>query len=229
MDCNLSPLPVTESSLCFHVSHLANEGLASSSIKSYLSAVRNLQISNGYPDPDIGDMPRLAQVTKGIKVHQAKQGRTSRPRLPITPMILRMLKRVWDHCADDTDVLMLWAATTTCFFGFMRAGELTVPAQGTFDPSVHLSFRDVAFDEPSNPSVMEVRIKASKTDPFRKGVNLYLGRTHNDLCPIVAMLAYLARRGGEDGPLFRFRNGQPLTHDGFTSKIRAALTKIRAA
>ena len=124
---------------------------------------------------------------------------------------MRLIKQGWDGSADDTDVLMLWAATTMCFFGFMRAGELTVPTQGTFDPSAHLSFRDVAFDDPANPSVMEVRIKASKTDPFRKGVNLYPGRTHNDLCLIVAMLAYLARRGGRDGPLFRFNNGQPVT------------------
>ena len=168
-------------------------------------------------------MPRLSQVMRGIKSHQAKQGRQSRPRLPITPTILRELKRVWDS-AYNFDHIMLWAASTTCFFGFMRAGEITVPSQDAYDPTAHLSFKDIAVDAPANPTVMEVRIKASKTDPFRKGVNLYIGRTNNDLCPIAAMMAYLAIRGDSEGPLFRFRSGQPLTHERFVAKVREALS-----
>ena len=91
----------------------------------------------------------------------------------------------------------------------MRAGEIIVPSQDAYDPTAHLSFKDIAVDAPANPTVMEVRIKASKTDPFRKGVNLYIGRTNNDLCPIAAMMAYLAIRGDSEGPLFRFRSGNP--------------------
>ena len=84
---------------------------------------------------------------------------------------------------------MLWVASTR-FFGFMRAGEITVPSQDAYDSTAHLSFKDVAVECPTNPMVMEVRIKASKTDPFRKGVNLFIGRTNNDLCPIVAWLTW---------------------------------------
>ena len=154
-------------------------------------------------------MPRLSQVMRGIKSHQAKQGRQSRPCLPITPTILRQLKRVWDKSADNFDHITLWAASTTCFFGFMRAGEITVPSQDAYDPTTHLSFKDIMAYAPANSTVMEVCIKASKTDPFRKGVNLYIGRTNNDLCPITAMMAYLAIRGASEGPLFRFKSGQP--------------------
>ena len=57
--------------------------------------------------------------------------------------------------------------------------------------------------------------KASKTDPFRKGVNLYIGRTNNDLCHTAAMMAYLAIQGDSEGPLFCFRSGQPLTCERF--------------
>ena len=87
-----SPLPLSESVLCFYVSHLADEGLAHTTIKSYLSACRHLHISHGYFEPCIGDMPRLAQVMKGIKASQAKQGRQAKPRLPITPSILTQIK-----------------------------------------------------------------------------------------------------------------------------------------
>ena len=69
---------------------------------------------------------------------------------------------------------------------------------------------------------MEIRLKASKTDPFRKGISIFVGRTNNDLCPI-AMLAYTARRGGDQGPLFRWSDGQPLTRSHFVTALREAL------
>ena len=106
----------------------------------------------------------------------------------------------------------------------MRAGEITVPSQDAYDPTSHLSFNDIAVDAHTNPTVMEIRVKASKTDPFRRGVNLYIGRTNNDLCPIAAMMAYLAIRGGSEGPLFRFKSGQPLTRERFVTKVREALS-----
>ena len=38
-----------------------------------------------------------------------------------------------------------------------------------------------------------------------------IGCTGDDLCPVVATLAYLALRGGNQGPLFQFKDGSPLT------------------
>ena len=158
---------------------------------------------------------------KGIKSWQARQGRVSRTRLPITPAILLQLKQVWNKEPQKFDHVMIWAACTLCFFGFLRAGEIT--SEGAFDPGAHLSFNDIAIDNLSNPSVMQVRIKASKTDPFRKGIDIYVGRTENDLCPIAAMLAYLAVRGDKKGPLFQFENGKSMTRDLFVTTVRAAL------
>lgn len=81
------------------------------------------------------------------------------------------------------------------FFGFLRAGELTVPSESAFDPKVHLCFSDVLVDCIHNPQLVKLKLKASKTDPFRKGVDVILGRTYTDMCPITALLAYLALRG----------------------------------
>ena len=61
---------------------------------------------------------------------------------------------------------------------------------------------DVQVDSREHPSVVRVRIKASKTDPFRRGVLLYLGRTDNLLCPVAAITAYIASRGSDPGPFF---------------------------
>ena len=38
-------------------------------------------------------------------------------------------------------------------------------------------------DSVSKPTVVQVRIKESKTDPFRKGMMVYLGFTEDELCP----------------------------------------------
>ena len=40
--------------------------------------------------------------------------------------------------------------------------------------------------------VMWILIRASKTDPFRKEIKIFVGRTEDDICLISAMLAYLA-------------------------------------
>ena len=217
-------IPVSETLLCLYVSHLANENVSASSIKSYLSAIRHLQISGGYQDPHIGDMPRLSQVLRGIKIAQSKQMTGSRPRLPITPTILRQLKKSWEASASDGDTIMMWAAATTCFFGFLRVGEMTAPSHQAYDPSTHLSFKDLALDNVKNPTIMELHLKASKTDPFRKGISIFIGRTNDDICPVAAMLAYIVTRGGDDGPLFRLKNGHPLTRGYFVSTVRAGLS-----
>ena len=59
----------------------------------------------------------------------------------------------------------------------MRAGEFTVPSDGSFDPQVHLTVGDihVALDSHSAPTTMHVSLKASKTDPFRHGVHIFIG------------------------------------------------------
>ena len=66
--------------------------------------------------------------------------------------------------------LIIWAASCLAFFGFLHSSELTVPSQDTYDPSIHLSVNDVAVDSRSSPTMIQVTIKQSKTDPFCQGV-----------------------------------------------------------
>ena len=110
-----------------------------------------------------------------------------------------------------------------CFFGFLRSGEVTVPSLREYDPEGHLSEGDVTLDNLSAPTLVQVRVKASKTDPFRKGVTIYLGRTDNDLCPVGAIAAYLAVRDRHPGPFFKFATGAPLSRVALVSNMRAAL------
>ena len=118
---------------------------------------------------------------------------------------------------------MLWAACCVAFFGFLRVGELTAPSDASYDSTVHLSLSDIAVDNPAAPTIIRVAIKQSKTDPFRHGVNIFLGRTCTDLCPVAALLNYLVARGSEPGPLFRFRDGRCLTRQRLVLAVKKAL------
>ena len=173
-------------------------------IKCYLSVIRFLHIAEGEADPFKSSHLRLQYVLQGVRRAEAEKGLERRERLPITPRILRLLKAEWDKEAADPDVVMIWAACCLGFFGFLWAGEMTVPGDRGYD-AVHLSFRDISVDDPANPQMLKVTIKQSKTDPFRKGLDIYMGRTNTNLCPVRALLQYLVVRRRKDWPLFQFQ------------------------
>ena len=220
-----APLPASQFILCGFITYLAEHNLSYATIKTYLSAVRYLHLCNGMPDPRALPTPRLDLVSRGIRCAKALQ-ESSRPRLPITPPILRQIRALWSRSADSFDTIMLWAASTLCFFGFFRVGEITSPSDRGFNPQHHLSFCDVAVDNLSAPSVLQVHLKQSKTDQFRRGIDVYIGKTGDDLCPVAAVLAYLAARRGSPGALFRFQDGRLLTPMRFTEKLREALEAL---
>ena len=68
------------------------------------------------------------------------------------------------------------------FFGFLRAGEFTVRSTEEFDPS-SLMLEDVAVDKHDNPALVRIRLKQSKTDPFRHGVDISWGG-HRQTCAL---------------------------------------------
>ena len=83
----------------------------------------------------------------------------------------------------------------------------------------------MAIDDVVNPGVLSVWIKQSKTDPFRQGVTIFMGKTGCDLCPVAAVLAFLAMRGPGEGPLFRFESGEALTRPQLVSALRKVLAQ----
>ena len=118
---------------------------------------------------------------------------------------------------------MLWAAACVGYFGFLRAGEFTVPPSETYDSEVHLNLSDLAVDSHNEPTVVRIRIKQSKTDPFRQGVDIYLGRTDSAICPVKALVHYIAIRKPGPGPLFILSMGAPLTRTYLVANFQAAL------
>ena len=231
--CNqysLCTTPASEVLLCRYVTHLALDHVSANSLKVYLSAIRQLHLQQGLPPPVLASMPRLHQVLRGMKISQARSPKTpttQRARQPITPPLLHDIRRFWSSYPPDQDKTMLWAAFTTCFFGFMRSGELCI--QDTtkgFDETTDLTFNDVAVDDYQNPSLLRIHLKTSKTDPFCKGTDIMLGRTNDELCPVAALLQWMVQRGNTPGPLFKFASGAPLTRPLLVVRLRAIIQQL---
>ena len=99
----------------------------------------------------------------------------------------------WSVKSSDPDMTTLWVAACVCFFGFFCSGEITVPSTQTSDPAVHLSWGDIAVDNPPSPTaIFWVYLKRSKCDQFGKGVEAFVSRTTTPICPIAAVPAYIA-------------------------------------
>ena len=113
--------------------------------------------------------------------------------LPITPSILRQLRALWSRRAHDYDVILSWAACCTAFFGFFRIGELTEQSTRSCNG---VAVSHVSVDSRENPSMVKIHLRRSKTDQFGRGISIYLGTTGDELCPVSALMAYLAVRGG---------------------------------
>lgn len=123
---------------------------------------------------------------------------------------------IFDHC-------MFWAACNLAYFSFLRSAEFTLSNLASFSPALHLRICDISVDSDANPSCLQVRIKASKTDPFQKGCSVHIGRGRFSLRALQAVLAYLAVRGNSGGPFFLFQYGWPLSHAVLTTCIREIL------
>ena len=212
--CNVSPLPASEEVLCMFASHLAESGLKHRTIKSYLSAIRFLHISEGASDPFQASLTHLDYVLLGIKKNEVEKGTGSRERLPISPQLLRKIKELWDHSSSGTDIVMLWAACCLAFFGFLRAGELTVPSDSGCDASVHLPLPPLSRLSLSNP----------KRTLSEKG-SAFFWEKPTPISAQSTLCLHLLILGQNDGPLFIFRDGRFLTRQRLIEALRFALAQ----
>ena len=76
--------------------------------------------------------------------------------------------------------------------------------------------------------MIKVSIKQSKTDSFRQGIDLYLGKTDKDICPVKGILPYLAIRGNQPAPLFMGNNGKILNPPDIQHRVKLYPFQIEA-
>ena len=124
------------------------------------------------------------------------------------------------------DNIMIWAAFTLAFFGVLRISEFTCSSR--FNPNLHLTASDIKFFPSFTSShYMTVEIKASKTDPFCKGMTLVIGKTSQVTCPVNAIKKYLDTISKScKGPLFVYANGKRPIRQHLTTEHRYLLSRL---
>lgn len=180
---------------------------------------------------------RHAPITKGGGVHGLTRTplynvhcslsnlHPRRARLPITAPILRRIKQQLERGAHR-DRCVLWAVCCTAYFGFFRLGELLLPSAASFNSRLHLPWGDVAVDSQQTPRMVRFHLKQTKTDQLGKGVDVVVEQTDCDLCPVAAILAFIAVCGNCQGPFFLTEAGAPLTKPTFIAELKTILTVV---
>ena len=146
-------------------------------------------------------------------------GLSRRNRLPIILFLLLAPNR-----SLDIDTVMLWAAFSLAFFGFLRCSELT--CNGQFDCTVHLMDEEIAFfPNITSPQHMTVCIKKSKTDPFRQSSTITIARSQSNVCEVAATRDFLLQTpdSSVQSPMFQFKDGTPLSRRTLASNLHTLL------
>ena len=108
------------------------------------------------------------------------QGKSPRQRLPITIDILHTLKQqLCISTFSPVEQRLQWEAFTTAFYGFVRVGEFT----SSVNASATLQWSDIQL----SPTALTIRLRQSKTDPFRWGHTLSISATNTSTCPVKAL------------------------------------------
>ena len=177
-------LPATAQWLIEWISALAGQ-VKAKTIKLYLCGLKSHHVDLGLPTSAFLDV-RLERVIRGFKHEHAEPGR--RARSPLTrDCLLKVLRYLWQPTYKNAT---LRAAFTLAFASFLQIGEFTYSKA---DLDLGPNFRNWFLTRSSvrvsrDLSHMSVHLPASKTDPFRQGVEIIIAASKDEACPIVAMV-----------------------------------------
>ena len=222
-EINQSLIPVREDTLLLFVTYLAQQNLSYAMIQVYLSAVRYCHITAS--ESTTLRTPRLNYVLKGIR-KICSMNHQPREREPITFQIMEHLHSVLSKHPGNYKAIMIWAACCLAYFGLLRVSEFTTSSPDYFDSSTDLLLSDVPLDNHVSPTTIQIILKQSKNDKFRAGTTICLGKTTHAVCPVDALVQYLAMRGGTPAPLFLLPNNQSLTGASFRSALKKAFQEL---
>jgi hypothetical protein len=111
------------------------------------------------------------------------------------------------------------------FFAFLRCGEFSVVHSYMFDTAVNLCVEDISLFT----DYVILRLKESKTDPFRKGIDINLFKIGGPICPFSALRKYFSVRKIKFAkmfpmdPLFVTDSHQALSRQYFLDKLKFIL------
>ena len=204
-------LLTTEITLIYFVSHSAKT-VSYNTITLYLFVVQDLHRQYNF----LLKIPKMFTLQKVLNEIKRSQIPVKLDRYTITIQILQSIFNSYEpHLSCDLNHIMLWAAFTQAFFGFLRSREFTCN-YNVFERATHLCLKDVTFiPNIQSPNYMLVLIKQSKTDPFRNGCTLTVARSTT-----MTMKDYVLQcQPPSAGPLFTFTSSKWLTPTSLTHEL----------
>lgn len=212
---------------------LAANGIKTSSIRTYVTAVRSSLVDwTGNSFASFTRLPRLFKSLKWIFNEKTKL------RLPILQQHLRKIRsrldliNNWDDRVCFTAALMAWQ-------GMLRKSEFCT-AGNVFDPSRNPSRADLVFTpDEQHTQYADFTIKAHKTDrttawmPKRlfmcddvKGLELNACAHLRELIALENTNRPMGSTDPKTVPLFRLANGKPLSYAHFRSWLKQQIGGI---
>ncbi len=207
--------PATTQHITLFIASLSLEGLSSSSISSYVSAIAFIHKTNCWSDPY--DNFVIKKVLEGCR---RTKPNTDDTRLPITSTVLHnIICKLPFVCSSTFETSLFKAALLLAFCGFLRVSEYAAHAKHG-NTSRMLQVSDVHISGYGDVG-MDVIIRHSKTDQKSRSVKLKISNLQEKtLCPVKAMREFLAVRPLGQGALFIHMDKLPLTYNQINTVIR---------
>lgn len=184
--------------------------------KKYLSAVRSGCVDVGASIAGFSS-PRLERVMRGIR--RRDRGSRRQPRLPITVWLLRRIFLRMASCST-----LIWsmsrAAMAIGVYGLLRAGSFVRKS-----PEANILMRaDVTWEDVK----ATIHLRQSKTDIYRRGVDVPIFRTGGITCPYANLKTAwdAAPDQAPQAALLQDTKGAPYTYATLMRTIRVQMDAI---
>ena len=210
-------LPISTASLALLVSYLHARKLASSTIKSYLSAISYVHKLKGFR------YPTQAFLINKLLTALSRQGSCD-IRLPISRPVLHELVGSLGHTTSSAFQRTLYSAMfLLAFFGFFRIGELA--AKSTNSGGAVVQYNQLHFlTQQGNVHMIKIRITQFKHNTSNRPFDILIEReVSSPFCPVQAMLNFCKNRGHQPGPLFCHTDMSPVTVSQFNAVLHRCL------
>jgi integrase len=172
-------LPASVETVVLWVTSMLSAGLKVSTVDLRITGISHYHKEAGFPPPLGPEVRRVVNGARRLRHETPSQKR------PLTVEQLWKISRIMDESARgvrDRALMVLG------FAGAFRRSELSL-----------LNVGDVAW----TPKGLLVHLRWSKTDQDGRGRDVGVFRGDRaDTCPVRTLQAWLARRGGQPGPLF---------------------------
>ena len=217
-----------EQRVTLYVAFLIEKGLQSSTVKSYISAIKRILIDDSYPWEDKKIL--LNSLTRSCRLINDRV----QTRLPITcgllELVLFEIQRIFNESNQEYLESLYKALFILGYYGLFRVGELTLSPHVIKAKNIHMA---------KNKDKILVVLYSSKThgkESRPQKVKIVANHTEKSgayaqrhFCPFKVMREFLAFRGSyedDQEPLFVYRDRSPVTAKGAREVLKTSLMRL---